>query len=54
MHFIKKKLEAIFKKYGVHYKYGLGDHPQTSDKVEISNCEIKSILEKTVVRSCKD
>jgi len=27
-HFIeKKKLEALLKKYGVHYKFGLGYHP---------------------------
>jgi len=38
----------------VQHKYGLGYHPQTSNQVEISNCEIKSILEKTVARSQKD
>jgi len=53
-HFIEKKLEALLKKYGVHHMYGLGYHPQTSGHVEISNREIKSILEKTVVRSRKD
>jgi len=31
-HFIEKKLEALLKKYGVHHKYGLGYHPQTSAK----------------------
>ena len=36
-HFIKKKLEALLKKYRVHHKYGLGYHPQTSGKVKISN-----------------
>ena len=54
MHFIEKKLEALLKKYGVHYKYSLGYHPQTSGQVEISNREIKTILEKTVMRSHKD
>ena len=53
-HFVEKKLEALLKKYGVHYKYSLGYHPQTSGQVKISNLEIKSILEKTVVRSRKD
>ena len=53
-HFIEKKLEALLKKYGVHHKYGLGYHPQTSGQAEISNREIKSILEKTVARSRKD
>jgi len=53
-YFIDKKLEALLKKYGMHQKYRLGYHPQTSSQVEISNREIKSILEKTVVRSRKD
>ena len=38
-HFIKKKLEALSKKYGVHHKYALGYHPQTSGQVKISNCK---------------
>lgn len=50
-HFIEQKLETLLKKYGVQHKYGLGYHPQTSGQVEISNREIKSILEKTVARS---
>ena len=53
-HFIEKKLEALLKKYGVHHKYGLGYHSQTSGQVEISNRKIKSILEKTFARSRKD
>jgi len=53
-HFIERKLEALLKKYGVHNKYGLGYHPQTSGQAEISNKEIKSILEETVVKSYKD
>jgi len=43
-HFIEKKLEVLLKKYGVHHKFGLGYHPQTSGQVEISNREIKVIL----------
>ena len=38
----------------MHHKYGLGYHPQTSGQVEVSNREIKSILEKTVAQSRKD
>ena len=53
-HFIKKKLEALFKKYGVHYKYGLGYYPQISSQFEISNRKIKFILQKMVVRPRKD
>ena len=54
MHFIEKKLQALLKKYGVHHKYSLGYHPQTRGQVEISNREIKSILEKMVASSHKD
>jgi len=36
-HFIEKKLEVLLKKYGMHHKFGLGYHPQTSGQVEISN-----------------
>jgi len=54
IHFVEKKLEALLKKYGVHRKCGLGYHSQTSGQAEISNREIKSILEKTVARSRKD
>jgi len=53
-HLIEKKLEALLKKYKVHCKYRLRCHPQTSVWVEISNREIKSILEKRVTRSRKD
>jgi len=47
-HFIKKKLEALLTKYGVHHKYRLGYHPQTSGQAKISN------QEKMVARSRKD
>ena len=48
MHFVEKKLETLLKKYGVHHKYDISYHPQTSSQAEISNREIKSLLEKTV------
>jgi len=54
MHFIERKPEALLKKYGMHYKYGLGYHPQDSGSVENSNREIKSIVDETVARSRKD
>lgn len=53
-HFIENELDAILEKYGVHHKYSLGYHPQTSGQAGISSREIKSILEKTVVKSRKD
>ena len=42
------------KKYGVTHKVATPYHPQTSGQVEISNREIKWILEKTVSSSRKD
>ncbi|XP_048492985.1 uncharacterized protein LOC125493564 [Beta vulgaris subsp. vulgaris] len=53
-HFLENKFEAMLKKYGVHHRVGLSYHPQTSGQVEISNREIKTILEKTVARPRKD
>ena len=44
----------MLKRYNVRHKHGLGYHPQTSGQVEISNQEIKVILEKTVARPRKD
>ncbi|XP_021762510.1 uncharacterized protein LOC110727252 [Chenopodium quinoa] len=44
----------MLKKYGVQHRLGIGYHPQTSGQVEVSNREIKSILEKTVARTRKD
>ncbi len=41
-------------KYGVTHKVATPYHPQTSGQVEISNREIKHILEKTVNASRKD
>ena len=48
------RVETPLKKYGVHHKYGLGYHPKTSCQVEISNNEIKAILQKIVATSRKD
>ena len=53
-HFIERKFKALLRQYGVTHKVATPYHPQTSDQVEVSNREIKSILEKTVNRSRKD
>ncbi|KAJ9538830.1 hypothetical protein OSB04_031563 [Centaurea solstitialis] len=53
-HFIESKFESLLKKYGVQHRVGLPYHPQTSGQVEISNRELKTILEKTVATSRKD
>ena len=53
-HFIEKSFESLLKKYGVHHRIATPYHPQTSGQVEVSNRQIKAILEKTVSRSRKD
>ena len=41
-------------RYGIKHLMGLAYHPQSNGQVEISNWEIKKILEKTVNVSRKD
>ncbi|XP_038679454.1 uncharacterized protein LOC119980732 [Tripterygium wilfordii] len=53
-HFFNKYFEKLMKKCGVTHKVSTPYHPQTSGQVEISNREIKHILEKTVSSSRKD
>ena len=53
-HFIEKGFEALLAKYGVTHIVATPYHPQTSGQVELSNRQIKAILEKTVSRSRKD
>ncbi|XP_048619900.1 uncharacterized protein LOC125592961 [Brassica napus] len=53
-HFINKLFANLLKKNGVKHKVATPYHPQTSGQVEISNREIKSILEKTVGTTRKD
>ena len=53
-HFCNHIIEALLKKYGVTHKVATPYHPQTSGQVEVSNREIKWILEKMVSSSRKD
>ena len=53
-HLAKRSFKALLEKYGVRHKVALAYHPQTSGQAEISNREVKLILEKTVDRSRKD
>src|SRR5262249_51069568 len=53
-HFCNAQLEKLLSKYGVTHKLATPYHPQTSGQVEISNRELKRILEKTVHQSRKD
>lgn len=53
-HFCNRQFEVLLSKYGVTHKVATPYHPQTSGQVEISNRELKRILEKTVSTSRKD
>ncbi|CAN6716320.1 unnamed protein product [Malus baccata var. baccata] len=47
-HFCNRKIEALLKKYNVTHRVSTPYHPQTSRQADVSNREIKQILEKTV------
>ncbi|CAA7039493.1 unnamed protein product [Microthlaspi erraticum] len=53
-HFINKIFANLLKKHGVTHKVASPYHPQTSGQVEISNRELKSILQKTTGKTRKD
>ncbi|CAL9225176.1 unnamed protein product, partial [Arabidopsis halleri] len=53
-HFINKVFESLLKRHRVKHKVATPYHPQTSGQVEISNREIKAILEKIVGTTRKD
>ncbi|XP_044471331.1 uncharacterized protein LOC123200247 [Mangifera indica] len=53
-HFCNRVMEALLKKYNVNHRVSTAYHPQTSGQAEVSNREIKSILEKTVNPNRKD
>ena len=53
-HFANKLFTKIMGIYGIRHVMGLTYHPQSNGKAEISNMEIKNILEKTVSTSRKD
>ncbi|XP_021719446.1 uncharacterized protein LOC110687132 [Chenopodium quinoa] len=50
-HFAKRSFQSLLEKYGVKHKVSLAYHPQTSDQAEISNREIKMILEKMAIKT---
>ena len=53
-HFYNKLMDNIMRKYGVRYRTTLAYHPQTNGQAEVSNKEIKYILEKIVNSWKKD
>ena len=53
-HFANKIFSKLMSRYGIKHIKSLAYHPQTNGQAEISNREIKRILEKTVSLSRKD
>ncbi|KAM1349053.1 hypothetical protein ACFX2F_003162 [Malus domestica] len=53
-HFCNRTIEALLRKYNVNHRVSTPYHPQTNGQVEVSNREIKQILEKTVGPTRKD
>jgi transposase InsO family protein len=53
-HFIHGGFRKTLARYDVNHRIASAYHPQTSGQVELSNREIKSILQKTVNRSRKN
>ena len=51
---MNKHFEALMKKYNISHKVATPYHPQTNGQVEVSNREIKHILEKMVRPDRKD
>ena len=53
-HFIHGAFYKMLAKYDLNYRIASPYHPQSSGQVELSNREIKLILQKTVNRSQKN
>ena len=53
-HFVNKVLAKLMSRYGIRHVMRLAYHPQSNGQAEISNMEIKKILEKTMNSSRKD
>ncbi|XP_038887969.1 uncharacterized protein LOC120077927 [Benincasa hispida] len=53
-HFINRIVSKILIKYNVHHKIATVYHPQTNGRAEVSNREIKTVLEKVVNLTRKD
>nr|GEZ09438.1 reverse transcriptase domain-containing protein [Tanacetum cinerariifolium] len=47
-HFCNDKFSRVMSKYGVTHRLSTAYHPQTSGQVEVTNCGLKRILERTV------
>ena len=53
-HFCNRTFKSLLEKYSITHKVATPYHPQTSGQVEVSNRELKQILEKTIRPDRKD
>ena len=53
-HFFNKLVDKVLRKYGVRHRTSLAYYLQANGQAEVSNREIKSILQKMVNSSRKD
>jgi len=53
-HFCNRVFEDLMRKYSINHKLSTPYHPQTNGQVEVTNQQIKLILEKTVGQNRKD
>ena len=53
-HFCNKLVDKVLQKYGERHRTSLAYYPQANGQAEMSNREIKSIMDKTVNSSRKD
>ncbi|XP_025635927.1 uncharacterized protein [Arachis hypogaea] len=53
-HFCNKRMDGLMKKYSIMHKVATAYHPQTNGQAEVSNREIKRILERIVKPNRKD
>nr|GEY28497.1 reverse transcriptase domain-containing protein [Tanacetum cinerariifolium] len=51
-YFYNDQFAKVMQKFGVTYHLATPYHPQTSGQVEVSNCGLKRILERTVGENC--
>ncbi|GKA63020.1 reverse transcriptase domain-containing protein [Tanacetum coccineum] len=47
-HFFNDQFAKVMLKYGVTHRLSIAYHPQISGQVEVSNCGLKRILERTI------
>ena len=52
-HFYNKLVDKVLQKYGVRHRLSLAYYSQENGQAEVSNREIKSIMEKTINSSSK-